>query len=557
MIVCLFRSVLICFCIIFWFVPVHGQTFQSDSLRHDSLPPLSVSRPISIRDTLPKRVYEKQTLYPNGLLEFSGLFLTTKYFGEFTDNNIGLVYGISTRYLMSFLPEIGIGARLTTGYLKYDRRYKERFGDDWKRQYPASDFPTALTTGIIRKTKLTAFEPLFFLNLFPRQRLNYYLFAGYSVLLFTPQDIDEDPLDGVGSRLHYKTYKDEDGASFHLIGGFGIDYYISRKVSIGLQAAYRNIKTDILDGYAQIDASGSATNPDAYAEFGLKLSYYFFGSSDTDGDGISDLDEEKLGTNPFSADTDGDGVSDFDEIYLYKTDPFSIDSDNDGISDSKELFEYRTNPLLSDTDSDGLSDSDELFVYKTNPRVIDSDGDTISDADEIKNGTNPLNIDTDSDTLPDNLDKCPVTFGFRENEGCPIPPSALIVHDTIIQTKEVIHVIEKGQSYTPYGINFKRGKSEIEVESEPILDGVVKWLQDNPTLTVEVRGHTDSEGAAELNLILSQNRAESVRNYLVKEGIDPTRLSAKGFGKNQPVADNNTLKGKAQNRRIEFYVKNK
>jgi len=553
----LLRNVLLLIGFLLLSIPLSGQITLKDSLNKDSSSIQLHWLSISQRDSLPKRVYEKQTLYPNGRLEFSGLALSTKYFGEFTDHHIGFVYGISTRYMMSFFPELGFGARLTSGYLKYDRRYKERFGDDWNRQYPTADFPTALTTGVIRETKLTAFEPLIFLNLFPRQRLNYYLFAGYSVLLFTPQDIDKDPLDGAGSRVHYKTFKEIDGAAFHLIGGLGIDYYISRNVSIGIQAAYRNIRTDLLDAYAQLNVGGSATNPDAYAEFGLKLSYYFFGSSDTDGDGISDIDEEKMGTNPFSSDTDSDGISDYEEIYLYKTDSFSIDSDNDGITDFKELFEYRSNPLSADTDNDGLSDADELYVYKTNPRLSDTDGDTISDADEINNGTNPLSIDSDSDTLADNLDKCPVTFGFRENDGCPIPPLALIVHDTIIQTKEVIRVVEKGQSYTPYGINFKRGKSEIEIESEPILDLVVKWLQDNPTIIVEVRGHTDSEGAADLNLMLSQNRAESVRNYLVKEGIDPTRLTAKGFGKNLPVADNNTLKGKAQNRRIEFYVKNK
>ncbi len=512
---------------------------------------------ITSPSSFPKRVYEKQTLYPNGRLEVGGLFFSTKYFGEFTDNNIGLVYGATTRYMMPFFPEIGFGARLTSGYLKYDRRYKERFGDDWERQYPVNDFPTSEVKGEIRRTRVTAFEPLFYLNLFPRQRLNYYLFAGYSVLLFIPQDIDEDPLDGVGKHIHYQDYKDEHKASFHPVGGIGIDYYLTRNISVGIQAAYRYMKTDILDGYAQLIASGSTTNPDAYAEFGLKLSYYLFGSSDTDSDGISDEEEEKLGTNPFASDTDGDGISDFDEIYSHKTDPFSTDTDRDGLSDSKEILDYRTNPLTPDTDNDGLPDSDELLVYKTNPLFADTDGDTISDSNEIKNGTNPLSNDTDTDTITDNLDKCPAMFGYVEHNGCPVPPKANIVHDTIIQTKEVVRVVEKGQSFTPYGINFKRGKSEIEIESEPILTSVVKWLRDNPTITVEVRGHTDSEGSADKNVTLSQQRAESVRSYLVKEGIDPTRLSAKGLGKNVPVADNNSEKGKAQNRRIEFYVKNK
>ncbi len=510
-----------------------------------------------ITPALPTRVYEKQTLYPNGRLEVGGLFFTTKYFGEFTDNNIGFVYGVTTRYMMPFLPEIGLGARLTNGYLKYDRRYKERFGKDWERQYPENDFPFSDSIGATRRTKVTAFEPLFYLNLFPRKRLNYYFFAGYSILLFTPQDIDEDPLDGVGKHKHYPDYKDENGAAFHLIGGVGIDFYPTRNLSVGIQAAYRYMKTDILDGYAQLLEGGGATNPDAYAEFGLKVSYYMFGSSDTDGDGISDEEEEKMGTNPYSTDTDGDGISDYDEIYMYKTDPFSADTDKDGLSDSKEIIEYRTNPLSTDTDKDGLADSDEILVYKTNPLLTDTDGDTLGDGAEMNNGTNPLNVDSDGDLINDNLDNCPMIIGYVEQKGCPIPLEASIVHDTIIQTKEVVRIIEKGQSYTPYGINFKSGKAEIEVESELILDGVVKWLRENPTIIVEVRGHTDAQGSPEHNLLLSQRRAESVRNYLVKEGIDPTRLSAKGLGKSVPVGDNNSEKGKAQNRRIEFYIKNK
>lgn len=520
----------------------------------DSLPPVRRS---TADTTLPKKVYEKQTLYPNGKLEVGALALSTKYFGEYTDNNVGLVFGATTRYMMPFLPEFGLGVRLTNGYLKYDRRNKERFGSDWERQFPAADFPTAATTGVIRETKVTAFEPVIFLNLFPRQRLNYYLFAGYSVLLFSPQDIADDPLNGSGTKKHYPDYKDIDGSAIHLVGGLGIDFYVTRNLSFGVQAAYRYMKTDILDGYAQLTAGNIPTNPDGYAEMGAKLSYYLFSSSDTDGDGISDEDEIRLGTNPYSNDTDGDGISDYEEIYIYKTDPFAIDTDTDSLSDMKEIQEYGSNPLLTDSDGDGILDADEILLYKTSPRLADTDADGISDAEELKNGTNPLKADTDDDSITDKFDKCPNTFGFAENNGCPVVPQNIIIRDTITQTKEVVRTIEKGQSYTPYGINFKRGKWDIEIESEPILDDVAKWLRENPTFVVEVRGHTDSEGADAANVVLSQKRAESVRSYLVRQGIDPMRLSAKGLGKSAPVSDNASLKGKAQNRRIEFYVKNK
>lgn len=533
------------------FLSIHTFSLQAQS---DSALSLGLVK----KDTmLPTRVYEKQTLYPNGRLEVGGLVLATKYFGEYTDHNTGMVFGATSRYMMPFFPELGLGVRLTSGYLKYDRRNKERFGVDWERQFPAADFPTAATTGVIRETKVTAFEPLLFLNLFPRQRLNYYLFAGYSVLLFSPQDIADDPLNGSGTKKHYPDYKDIDGSAIHLVGGVGIDYYLTRNLSFGVQAAYRYMKTDILDGYAQLTSGNVPTNPDGYAEMGFKLSYYLFGSSDTDGDGMSDEDEAVVGTNPYSTDTDGDGISDFEEIYVYKTNPFALDTDKDSITDVKEIQEYGSNPLVIDSDGDGITDTDEILLYKSSPRLADTDSDGISDKDEIKIGSNPLKADTDDDSVPDGIDKCPTSTGFVENNGCPVVPQNIIIRDTITQTKEVIRTIEKGQSYTPYGINFKRGKSDIEIESEPILDDVAKWLRENPTYVVEVRGHTDSEGSDAGNIVLSQKRAESVRSYLVRQGIDPTRLSAKGFGKNVPVSENTSLKGKAQNRRIEFYVKNK
>jgi len=79
-------------------------------------------------------------------------------------------------------------------------------------------------------------------------------------------------------------------------------------------------------------------------------------------------------------------------------------------------------------------------------------------------------------------------------------------------------------------------------------------MVDNPTIKVEIGGHTDSVGKDASNLKLSQSRAESVRTYLIKRGIASNRMVPKGFGENVPIADNRTEAGRSQNRRVEFLI---
>ncbi|HAF07985.1 MAG: OmpA family protein [bacterium] len=117
-----------------------------------------------------------------------------------------------------------------------------------------------------------------------------------------------------------------------------------------------------------------------------------------------------------------------------------------------------------------------------------------------------------------------------------------------------IEMLKKGGKITLRGINFESGKATILPESYPILDEAVKLLKDNPKVRIEVQGHTDSVGSERSNLLLSQARAEAVRNYLILKGIDPSRIVAKGFGELMPIADNATREGRAKNRRIEFLI---
>jgi outer membrane protein OmpA-like peptidoglycan-associated protein len=103
-----------------------------------------------------------------------------------------------------------------------------------------------------------------------------------------------------------------------------------------------------------------------------------------------------------------------------------------------------------------------------------------------------------------------------------------------------------------HGINFDYNKATIKPESMGTLNSIVQILKDNPDLKFEVGGHTDSDGDDAYNLKLSQQRADAVKDQLVKMGIAVARLTSKGYGETKPLAPNTTPEGKANNRRVEF-----
>lgn len=103
-----------------------------------------------------------------------------------------------------------------------------------------------------------------------------------------------------------------------------------------------------------------------------------------------------------------------------------------------------------------------------------------------------------------------------------------------------------------HGINFDVDKAVILPQSMGTLNEIKAIMTDNRELQFEVGGHTDNTGGTARNYVLSQERAEAVRNQLIKMGIDPGRLIAKGYGDTKPISDNSTPEGKANNRRVEF-----
>jgi OOP family OmpA-OmpF porin len=111
------------------------------------------------------------------------------------------------------------------------------------------------------------------------------------------------------------------------------------------------------------------------------------------------------------------------------------------------------------------------------------------------------------------------------------------------------------QTVVLQNVNFELNSAVLTGQATHVLDGVAGSLKGQPNMDVEIDGHTDSTGTTSYNQILSQQRAESVRQYLIGAGIDGGRMTTQGFGETQPVASNKTDAGRAQNRRVEFKIK--
>lgn len=121
-------------------------------------------------------------------------------------------------------------------------------------------------------------------------------------------------------------------------------------------------------------------------------------AQDSDGDGLTDEEEEIIGTDPNRADTDGDGLRDGDEVNVHGTDPLRADTDDDGLDDGEEITR-ETNPRDADTDRDGLEDGDEVFEFGSDPKEADTDGGGVLDGSEVTNGTDPLDPRDDFSSL--------------------------------------------------------------------------------------------------------------------------------------------------------------
>jgi outer membrane protein OmpA-like peptidoglycan-associated protein len=118
--------------------------------------------------------------------------------------------------------------------------------------------------------------------------------------------------------------------------------------------------------------------------------------------------------------------------------------------------------------------------------------------------------------------------------------------------KDITQAINSEERIVTHGITFDSGSDRIRPESGPTLRKLLKLLQDDSGLAFEVQGHTDNQGGEKLNGPLSERRAAAVKVWLVAQGIEDGRLTTKGLGATKPLKANDTLEGRAENRRVEF-----
>ena len=246
---------------------------------------------------------------------------------------------------------------------------------------------------------------------------------------------------------------------------------------------------------------------------------------DNDNDGVPDV-KDKCPNDP----EDLDGFKDADGC----PDP---DNDKDGLLDLKDQCPNVAEDLDGSQDADGCPDYDN--DNDGIPDSVDQCMNQPEDRDGFKDNDGCPDLDNDEDGVPDSLDKCPDTKGVPENFGCPSEKPA--------KPKE----IKRGRVVLR-GVNYEFGSAVLTGDSYAILEEVFESLREWPEVKIEIRGHTDSVGSNDANKQLSQKRAESVMNYLVARGIDAARLSAVGYGEDDPIADNKTVEGRAENRRVEL-----
>ncbi len=234
-----------------------------------------------------------------------------------------------------------------------------------------------------------------------------------------------------------------------------------------------------------------------------------------------------------------------------------VDRDGDGVLDAVDRCPD-TPGLASlqgcpDRDGDGIADLDDkcpdvfgTAAYQGCP-IPDTDGDGINDeldkCPTVKGTARYQGCptpDTDGDGVNDDDDKCINDKGPASNFGCPV------ISEEIIRKVNI----------AAQNIFFVTGSSKLLAKSFPKLNDVVTILKDNPSFRVQIDGHTDEVGKDDYNQTLSDERAASVKAYLVSKGIADNRLASAGYGETKPIADNKAAAGRAKNRRVEMALTN-
>lgn len=353
------------------------------------------------------------------------------------------------------------------------------------------------------------------------------------------------PFLSIGAGL--SNFSDIEGFNFGWNGTF-------TTIPIGL-----GVKVNVAEGASvTLSALQKIKNRPDYTQYGFGVNFSLGRNKDSDGDGIRDKDDpcpqvagpvDNQGC-PYP-DDDNDGVINSQDQCPQVAGTLNgcPDSDGDGIADKDDacpqvagISRFNGCP---DSDGDGIKDSEDECpqVAGTLNGCPDRDGDGIKDSEDAcptVAGTAATNgcPDADGDGIKDSDDQCPQTAGVAENNGCPVVK------------EEVIEALELAVK----NIQFNSNSDVLKRSSYESLDQVANLMQENETFNLKLSGHTDNTGRAEYNLELSKRRAAAVKQYLIDQGVASDRLEADGYGITQPIADNSTAAGRAQNRRVDLEI---
>lgn len=305
---------------------------------------------------------------------------------------------------------------------------------------------------------------------------------------------------GIGSlRIDPDNASHERGAMYSAGAGFMLDVFGDR---MALRGEWRH----------RLDQVTSTTMADDVFSLGLQIP---FGAKkakfvDTDGDGVADS-MDRCPNTPAGTAVDAYGCE--------------LDSDNDGVKDSQDQcpetpqgVKVDASGCPMDSDGDGVSDDKDECPGTVRGAVVDAAG---------------CELDGDNDGVVDRLDECP---------------------DSAAGVQVDIKGCEIKEEITLRGVNFESNSDRLLASATGVLNDAAATLRKNPSIKVEVAGHTDSDGTAAHNEGLSSRRATTVRDFLVNNGVAANRLSVRGYGESQPIANNTTAAGKAQNRRVVLRI---
>jgi outer membrane protein OmpA-like peptidoglycan-associated protein len=375
----------------------------------------------------------------------------------------------------------------------------------------------------------------------PRYAVRPYIFVGGGAIVFD-KNLDISP-------------KKVDFAAPSF--GAGVNFKVTPTVMINLQETFMYSSEDTRDGVVK-------NENDMYLMHTVGVTFNFGKKKDADNDGVVDR-SDKCANTPAGVtvdksgcplDVDKDGVADYMDICPDVAGTKELkgcpDTDGDGIADKDDRCPNVIGSLAllgcPDADGDGVADLDDNCPdtkagYNVNavgcPMDNDNDG-IINEEDRCPDVTGPASLkgcpDTDGDGIVDLDDHCPQVIGTLTNHGCPEITKEVAIKITQIASK----------------IFFETNSDALKVASLVQLDELAKILKEYESANLLIEGHTDSQGADAYNETLSQKRTESVKTYLMAQGIMESRLTTIGYGETKPIADNGTSVGRSKNRRVEL-----